>query len=206
MKRRTLIFITFAAFALIALGAVVLLLISSNAPQTTGINIAQTCITLTEDDSCLVMPTVSGDNLDGETLTLPDDFAGTYNLVVMPFDREQQVRAADWVPLFQDLAQRHDAVAYYNVAALPDLAPAIRFMVTTGLNAAVQDPAIRQATVILYLEQQEAFVDALAVTDTETIQVFISNAAGEVLWRGAGDYNAALGDELSAALAALVQD
>lgn len=178
-----------------------ILIINQFAPATTQVNIMD-CVR--RDDACLQLPMVTGTNLSGESLTFPTVFAGDLNLVVMPFDREQQMRAIEFVPLFQELAAQSDSVAYYSIAALPDLSAPIRLLVSGGMQAAVNDPAIRAVTALLYLENQAAFIEALAVPDVSTIQVFIFNQAGEVLWQTSGDYDESLAADLREKLAVLL--
>jgi hypothetical protein len=186
------------AAALLVITAVIGGIVLQNAPQTTTVEV-QTCVK--EGDTCLSLPSVTGSNLDIELLAFPAAFAGEVNLVVMPFDREQQVSALEYVPLFQSLAAENPGVAYYSLAALPDLAAPIRLMVTGGMNMAVSEPAIRRVTIIFYLENQPEFIRALNVSDTEAIQVFIFNRAGEVLHQQSGDYSDAAAQTLTEALA-----
>jgi hypothetical protein len=203
MRRRITLIVTLILVIILA-GAALLLL---NAPATTTVTIDTSttdCPEKTEFGDCAQLPTVTGTNLKNESLTFPAALAGDYTLVVMPFDREQQARAIEYVPLFQTLAQDNEGVAYASIAALPDLSAPIRLLVTGGMNAAVTDDAIRAVTVILYLENQLGFIEALGVPDTEQIQVFIFNQSGQVLWRGAGDYSDAMADDIRAALAEII--
>ncbi|MCU0515043.1 MAG: hypothetical protein MUE40_21010 [Anaerolineae bacterium] len=189
-----------AGLLLVVAGSVAALLLL-NAPATSPVRVAE-C--LRQGTDCLQLPQITGVNLTGDTLLFPEAFAGALNLVVMPFDREQQVRAVAYVPLFQSLVAGDARLAYYSLAALPDLAPPIRLLVSGGMTAAISDPAIRQVTVLFYLQEQAALLRALAVPDTAAIQVFIFNRAGVVLHRQAGDYSDAAAASLRAALAALL--
>lgn len=190
--------ILFVVLTLVIVATLIAVLVLQNAPQTTAVEVA-TC--LKQGDACLQLPSVTGNNLDSEALTFPAAFTGDLNLVVMPFDREQQVSALDYVPLFQELAAEYPGMAYYSLAALPDLSAPIRLMVTGGMNLAVSDAAIRRVTVIFYLENQPEFIRALNVTATEAIQVFIFNRAGEVLHQQSGDYSETAAQTLTDALA-----
>jgi hypothetical protein len=160
-----------------------LLVLLRFAPATTSVTLVD-CVRLA--DACLQLPTVTGTTLAGETITFPEAFSGALNLVVMPFDRDQQVQAIEFVPVFQELAAEYEQVAYYSIAALPDLAAPIRLLVSGGMQAAVSDPTLRATTALLYLEDQQAFMTALAVPDDSTIQIFIFNPAGEVLFQAIG--------------------
>jgi hypothetical protein len=193
MPRRTL-WAGIALMIAVGLGAFLL----SRAPTTTT---SQPNPCLTQGTTCLRLPTVSGANLLNQPQTFPADFAAPYNLVVMSFDRDQQVRALEFVPLLQRLSAAYPSVTYYSIAALPDLSAPVRLLVTGGMNAAVTETTLRQQTSILYLEDQAAFLAALDLPDTSQIQVLLFNQAGEVLWRQGGDYTPALDAALTAVLA-----
>lgn len=173
--------------ALLLLGLIVsvLALLNSRAPATSSVEL-RACLR-TADDACLRLPSISGTNLDGQSATFPEALRAPFNFIVMPFDREQQVRAIEWVPVFQELIGADESIDYYSLAALPDLAPAIRLLVSGGMSAAVSDAAVRARTYLFYLEDQAAFLQALNVPDDEIMRVYVVNQAGELLYGGQGD-------------------
>jgi len=190
-RKNSRIIIIIGALILI-MGAMVFLL-QGNAPDASSL-VEQAC---TQDDAdCRIFPIVTGANLNDVALTLPEDFAGEFNLVVVTFEQDQQVAAADWYPFLNDLAQADDRLNLYNIAALPDLNPMIRSMITGGLNATVTDEIVRNVLILLFLEDQQAFLDALEISDTSQIILLLLDADGHVLWQGAGEYS----DELAADL------
>lgn len=170
-----------------------------SAPPTSSVQ--TTC--LTRDAECLQLPTITGANLAGQTQTFPAAFAKPYQLVVMPFDREQQTRVLDFVPLFQELSASRPDLGYYSLAALPDLAAPIRLLVTGGMNAVVTDPAVREAAYIFYLENRPDFLQALNLADTEAIRVYIFDQAGNVLWQASGDFTPERAESIRGAIATL---
>lgn len=175
----------------------------SRAPQTSTVT-ATRCLTTADSASCIRFPTVSGQNLADDTYTLPADFAGEEVLVIVPFDEDQQVRAQSWLPLAQEIAAERADFAYYNTAIFTaDINPAVRLFIRGGMVMAIPDEDLRRATITLFLEDRAAFLDALAIPDIEQTQVFLLNGAGEVLWRGVGDYTAQQGADLRATLAGL---
>lgn len=145
------------------------------------------------DGNCLVFPAVSGVNLDNQTVAFPQAFGAGYTLLVVPFDRDQQVLAATWLPLFQELAAARDDLSYYSVAALPDLAAGLRVLVLGGMSAGTREPELRQRAVVMFLTEQARFLEALEVADAETLQVFVVDASGTLFWRGSGTYSEASG-------------
>jgi hypothetical protein len=184
----------------IAICAVGLALMWS-APATSSVQIS--C--LTREEACLQLPTITGSNLAGQTQSFPAAFTKPYQLVVMPFDREQQTRVLDFAQLFQELSAARPDLGYYSMAALTDLAAPIRLLVSGGMIAVVTDPAVRDAAYIFYLEDQPAFLQALDLPDTEAIRVFIFDQAGSVLWQASGDYTPELAASIRSAIAALPQ-
>ncbi len=143
---------------------------------------------------------VNGENLDGDTLTMPIDFSGELNLIVMPFDRNQQSSAINWLLTFQAIIAQHPQVNYYSIAALENLAPAIRFLVVQGLNVAVTDTEVRERTFVLFLENQQSFVDALGDGDMSEMRVLIVNREGQVLWQYIGTFSETAGFQIQAAI------
>lgn len=152
---------------------------------------------------CPAFPRITGDNLDGQSLTFPQAFEGRLNLVVVPFDREQQTAAIHWLPIFQQLAAAAPDARYYSIAALPNLNPAIRTLITGGLNIAITDPQIRSVTVVTFLEDQSLFTQALGLPHQEAMALLIAAQNGEILWLGSGDYSPERADALRQAFNAL---
>lgn len=204
MQKRWL-FIVIIMLIVTALIGVTLIL----APDSTSMNILNTttnslsCLQNSED-SCLVMPSVSGLTSDSEAVNFPEQFEADYHLVVMPFDREQQVLAVTWLPLFQELASTHDNVQYWSIAALPELNSAIRFLVLTGISAGISDEDVRQQVTVLFLEQQAEFLDALAIDNDESIQAFIMDSDGVIYYRAIGEFTTERGENFREALDSLL--
>ncbi|MCB9460249.1 MAG: hypothetical protein H6670_11420 [Anaerolineaceae bacterium] len=196
MKRSYLfILVTIVLLSVIA-GAVLLII----APPTTEITV-RSCVT-DADDQCLTLPRITGDNLDGETITLPDDITSEYALLVMPFSREEQTQAINWLPIYQEWADNRDDLSYYSLAVLVVDAP-FRPLVIGGLNVAVADPAVRHAVIVAFVEEtdQQAALTALNRPDRDALLALLVTQSGEVLWQHVGAYEAAAADELREVLA-----
>lgn len=181
---------------------------TTHAPESTEVDIAETtrerltCLT-DSDDNCLVMPAVSGVTVDNVAITFPEAFTDDYHLVVMPFDREQQVLAVTWLPLFQDLAAEHETVQYWSIAALPELNIAVRLLVIGGMSAGISEEDVRKQVTVLFLQEQADFLEALAIESDEDIQAFIMDSEGVVYHREIGEFSEEKGDNIRAALANL---
>jgi len=206
MRNRWIALIAVLLFVLIT-GIVAALTL---APDSTGISLLNSngnqpaCLT-DIDGNCLVMPGATGLDADSESVTFPEQFTAEYHLVVMPFDREQQVLAVTWLPLFQEIASGHDNLQYWSIAALPELNSAIRFLVMSGISAAVTETEMRPQVTVLFLEEQELFLDALEIESTDAIQSFIIDSDGVIYYRAIGEYSDIKGDDFRSAVDALLQ-
>lgn len=150
-------------------------------------------------DACLQLPIVTGVTLDNESITFPNAFVSDYHLVVMPFDREQQVLAVTWLPFVQEMVATHEAVQYWNIAALPELNIAIRALVMGGMSASIQDEPVRAQVAALFLTDQPAFMAALGIADDSLIQTLLMDRDGVVYHRESGAFTPQKGESMRAA-------
>lgn len=193
-KRNIILSVIVLAFVVFGAGLLITLL----APPTSGVRVRD-CVG--GADGCLTLPQITATTIDNAPVTYPDDFTAELTLIVMPFDRDQQVTAADWLPEFQALAGQYpQQVAYASIAILPDMAPALRTLVQVGLSAAIRDPAVRSVVSVAYLEDQTGFINALNIPDNTTLRLFIISDDGVIVWQGAGAYDTATADALRTAL------
>lgn len=177
---------------LLMLAALAVLVSVTTAPVTSSVT-ALPC--LSGAAGCLRFPAIIGETLAGEELALPGDFGGRFALVIVPFDRDQQVTANGWLPFARELAQQTSGLTFYSVAIFPDMAAPMRAFIRLGMNAVI--PAeVHTLTLTAFLQDRQAFLDALAVPDVSVIQVFLLNADGDVLWRGQGEFTPEQGERL----------
>lgn len=179
----------------IGLGLIGLLLAyAASAPDASSVRVSA-CLEA-DGGTCIRFPAVSGTNLLGTAYALPQDFTGDYNLVVLSFDENQTVRAEGWLPLARELADQNRDFAYYSLPTLKAMTPLVRGIITGGMSVVIPDEHLRSVTIMLFLDELDTFLSGLAITDTDNLQIFLLNAAGEVLWRASGDFNEAAGNEL----------
>ncbi|MEP7290180.1 MAG: hypothetical protein ABI835_00300 [Chloroflexota bacterium] len=194
MRRRAWIGIGFVVVIVIT----ALLLWFSRAPALSSVQ-SRSCIA--SADACLRFPLISGENLPGQAFSLPADFAGTRTLVIVPFDEAQQVNASTWLPLARELAQSQPDFAYDNLPVFPGMSAPVRAFIRAGMNLTIPDAELRSLTITVFLDDRDAFLAALNIPDIDAMQVFLLNADGDVIWRGAGEFTSEQGDSLRAALA-----
>jgi hypothetical protein len=144
-------------------------------------------------------PTVTSDNLEKRTFTLPRDFGGEKNVVFIAFLRQQQKDVDTWVPFVKPLVARTPKAEFYEIPTIKKMIAPMRWMINSGMRGGIDDKGAREHTITLYIDK-EPFKRALAITDENTIYVMVVDREGRVLWRSTGVFTAAKGVELEAAL------
>lgn len=132
-----------------------------------------------------MFPRVQGANLERRSFTLPDDFAGERNLVLIAFKREQQSEIDTWIPVARQLAREYPDFRYYELPTISRSVPLARWWLDGAMRAGIPDRAAREATITLYLDKT-AFRKALQLPREDTIYALLVDRSGQVYWRAEG--------------------
>ena len=150
-------------------------------------------------------PLVSGYNLQREEYQFPADFGGDLNLLLVPFQRQQQRDVNTWIPSAQTLERTYGGLIYYELPTIYRLPALSRTFINEGMRAGIPDQTARERTVTLYLDK-EAFKDALAIKGEDEIQLFLVDREGTILWRGTGPHSAEMERDLVEVLEEIKED
>lgn len=134
-------------------------------------------------------PTVSGSNLQREEFQFPRDFSGEWNLVVIPFQREQQRDVNTWIPAFQELERQYPGFIYYELPTIYRLPSLSRTFINEGMRAGIPDSKARERTITLYLDK-DRFKHVLGIESEDMIHLLLVDRLGRILWRSNGAYSA----------------
>ena len=148
-------------------------------------------------------PAITASALSGRKYSLPRDFDGRANVVLVAFRREQQSVVDGWLPAVQELASANRDVRYYELPTISRGYTLLRPLIDGGMRGGIPDPAMRDATITLYTNV-DAFRSALGLASDRTIYALLVDADGVVRWRGEGVFTARQGAELARATAALL--
>jgi len=130
-------------------------------------------------------PQVSGYNLMREEFLFPEDFQGQFNLVIIPFQQAQQRDVNTWLPAAQELERTTPGLVYYELPTIYQLPMLSRTFINEGMRAGIPDQTARERTITFYLDK-EAFKQALGITSEESIQLFLVDREGNILWQEEG--------------------
>src|SRR5674476_474368 len=107
----------------------------------------------TAADSLGRFPRVEGSNLEGEHFTLPTDFKGELNVVLIAFAREQQRDVDGWMPFLKTIAEARSDVRVYEIPTLGRRYRLMRAFINGEMRRGIADQAVRAATVTLYIDK-----------------------------------------------------
>jgi hypothetical protein len=144
-------------------------------------------------------PTVSGANLQRKKLTLPQDFQGELNLVLIAFQQWQQTQVDTWIPFAKQLEEASLVMRYYELPIIQRLNTLARTFINEGMRAGIPDLVARERTITLYLDKK-AFREALQLPGEDDIYVLLLDRQGRVLWRAEGAFTPEKGESLAAAV------
>jgi hypothetical protein len=157
-----------------------------------------------EADSVMRFPKVEGSNLEGKRFSLPGDFGGELNVVLVAFRREQQADVDTWVPFLKATAATRGALQVYEVPTLNRSYKLVRGFIDGGMARGIPEKATRETTITLYIDKTP-FKRALAITKEDAIRVLLIARDGRVLWHVDGAYATEHGIALAAAIDAALQ-
>jgi hypothetical protein len=124
-------------------------------------------------------PRVAGANLAGEHFELPRDFAGTVNIVVIAFRREQRRDVKSWMPWLKALVRGHDDVRIYELPTISRGFAMMRGFIDRGLRHEISDLTSRASTITLYVDKA-TFRQSLGLPDEDCIYVLLVDRRGRI--------------------------
>ncbi|MAU12463.1 MAG: hypothetical protein CL607_21760 [Anaerolineaceae bacterium] len=143
----------------------------------------------------MTFPKIKGKTVNGERRTLPEDFEGHYQVVVLAFTKYQQADVDSWMPFLNNLKRHNSQLQVYEVPVIERMFFFKRMLLDTWMYNGIDDPDVRNRTITLYTNVSE-FLKSLNLTHIETIYTLLMDNQGTVYWRGSGPYNENRGSDL----------
>ncbi len=147
-------------------------------------------------------PIIYGKNLSGKQFYLPDDFAGTINMVFVAFLQWQQQQVNTWIPLADELTTMYPELRDYELPVVRKMPLFRQKMLENGMRGGIPDVATRDKTITIHTDVS-AFVHALNLPGTDTIYTLLLDAGGHIIFNTAGAYTPEKGLALQSVLADL---
>lgn len=148
-------------------------------------------------DSTIQFPKVEGSNLEGRRFSLPNDFGGELNIVLVAFRREQQNDVDTWVPFLKEAGVKHSGLRAYELPTLNRSYRMVRGFIDGGMARGIPEKATRETTITLYIDKTP-FKKTLGIATEDRIVTLLVSRDGRVLWRADGRHTAAAAADLAA--------
>lgn len=133
-----------------------------------------------------IFPQLTATNLAKQKMKLPEDFAGTRNLLLIAFEREQQKDIDTWLPAVKDIESTHPTFRYYELPAIGRSNPLFRWYLDSSMRSGIPDNVARSRTITLYVDKQ-SFRHTLDIPSESAISALLVDKSGKVVWRSTGD-------------------
>lgn len=146
-------------------------------------------------------PAIPATNLDKAQMNLPQDFAGSLNLVIISFAREQQRDVDTWIPVARQLEAAHSKLRYYELPTLSWENLLYRWWFNAALRSDTTDIALRKRILTAYVSKRK-FRQALHIVNEKQVVAILVDRTGHVVWRADGPYAEADMPTLLSAIAA----
>jgi hypothetical protein len=144
-------------------------------------------------------PKLTGTNLLLESVTVPDDLPGELRLIVVAYDRDQQIFVEKWLLPLEELNAQYPELAGYYLPLLPQSASDAALPIIGGMTVAASSDRDRARTVVVFTDV-DAFNEILDIPGVDALQLFLLDESGSILWRGSGNYDPVTLELLESAL------
>ena len=144
-----------------------------------------------------VFPTLTADDLNGRSVTLPSGLPGEPTIVFVAYKQNQQPDVDGWAGALGLSAE--GPIEFVEVPVVGAAAWLIRPVVDNGMRSGITDTAMRARTITIY-QSVDAVNGPLGFSGRDEIRVLLVRQSGEVLWSQSGPVTA---DGVASLLAAL---
>lgn len=147
---------------------------------------------------------MSSYNLEKTKVALPRDLEGQVNLLLLPFEREQQKDADSWTPVVREVEAARPDFRRYCLPVFARENFLYRWWMNSSLRSSLQKKEQRKSTIPLYLDRQ-SFLHELRIASDREMAVLLVEKNGRVLWRTSGRLTEQKKASLESALVAATQ-
>jgi hypothetical protein len=148
-------------------------------------------------------PQVSGEDLLGSEIQIPDQLREQYNILIVAFQRWHQQLVNSWVPFLERIVDDYPNTEYYELPTIREMNRLYRYFINSGMRAGIPSEDTRGRTITLYIDK-EAFNRAVGISNEENIHVYLVKRDGQILWAEEGAFAEDKGKSLETTLMSVV--
>ena len=140
-------------------------------------------IALAAPASAQVFPTVTADDLNGVSHTLPAGLPGDPTIVFIAYKRNQQVDVDSWVSALGLDPER--GAEFVELPVVGGMATMMKSYIDNGMRSGIVNTAARGRTITLY-QNADQINAPLGFDGRNAIRVLVVKRDGTVLWSASG--------------------
>jgi hypothetical protein len=171
---------------LLTSGAISLVVLASCRHQSLGL---RSEIMAMDTGNTLYFPSITSENLNKESITLPDDLAGNPSLVLVAYERNQQLNVNTWLDQLELIEK---ALPGIQVIETPTISSNkwgwMAWFIDGGMRSGISDFEARARTITLFTNVK-AFNKALGIDEVDRIYAVLLNDDGQVLVVESGNFS-----------------
>ena len=146
-------------------------------------------------------PALKVRDLEGVDHVIPDGLPGGPHVVVVAFQRWHQSLVDEWKPQLTAVAEGHPGTEVWEVPSISKGYRIFRGGIDGGMRAAIPDVDVRRHTLTAYTDLR-AMARDLGIDSFDTVQLFLVDCQGTILWRASGEPTPEAIADLDAAITA----
>jgi hypothetical protein len=131
------------------------------------------------------MPIISAENLNEKPVTLPAQLPAERSLVLMAFEREQQIALNTWV---EGLGLKDGKLPWIETPVIAKGYGLFSGFIGGGMRRGITDPALRERTITLYTDPAALRRGMGLSGDGKEVWVMVLDRTGQVLAQAPGTF------------------
>ena len=145
-------------------------------------------------------PYVTGENLNGKLLRIPDGLETTLSLLIVVFRQRNQRLVDTWVIYTEELEKQHSEFTYYELPTLSTSYRLFRGWIDGGMRSGITDPRTRERTITVY--KKSTLMSSLGLEKDDDVHLYLVDRTGRVLWKEHGEADEGKAEQLRLAVEA----
>lgn len=134
-------------------------------------------------------PALTVKDLEGRTLSFPDDLSISSGVALVAFARDHQSLVDSWVEWLEERTALDPHFSFFEIPAISGRWSIARSFIDGGMARAIVDPIVLRRT-LTYYGRLDRLTEPLGIEDRTTISVIALGKHGKVLGRVMGAFDA----------------
>mgnify|MGYP001813237227 FL=1 len=142
----------------------------------------------TREGSSPDFPSITAQNLLGESFDLPHDLPGDIRVIFVAFRQRQQPAINTWLAVADALEADYEGLRYFEFPTISRPFRLMKPVIDNGMRSGISSDAARARTITLFTSVSR-FVEAIGLPGTDDIATLLLDSEGRIRWYATGVHN-----------------